>query len=208
MPENQMTLNREAWLNRAVNALSPLFAEKGYELPRIRVSCGFASSGAVKHIGQCFPTSMSDTGDNELFISPVLDDSIEVLATLVHEIVHAIDDCKNSHGKAFKKIALAVGLEGKMRSTHAGEALKAKLTVISAQIGEYPHQKIKIRKRETQSVERPKARCEECGYEVRVAKKWQHLGAPYCPQHGTEMEVTGNWSWAAPGSNPHQLLNT
>jgi hypothetical protein len=120
--------NREAWLNRAVQELKPFFQEKGYVLPAIRISCGFASTGSTKHIGQCFPTTMSDAGENELFISPVLDDPIEVLATLVHEVVHAIDDCKNSHGKAFKKIALEVGLAGKMRSTHAGDDLKARLT--------------------------------------------------------------------------------
>ena len=164
-------------------------------------------TGAVRHIGQCFATSMSASGENEMFISPVLEEPVEVLATLVHEIVHAIDDCQNSHGKAFKKIALAVGLEGKMRSTHAGDALQLKLKAIAEHIGEYPHQRIKIRKRETKSVQRPKARCQECGYEVRVAKKWQHLGAPYCPQHGTEMEVSGDWSWSAPGINPDRLLN-
>jgi hypothetical protein len=192
-----MINNREAWLNQAVIELKPLFKQKGYEMPVLRVSCGFASTGSLRHIGQCFPTTLSETGENEIFISPVLDQPVEVLETLVHEIVHAIDDCKNSHGKAFKKIAIALGLEGKMRSTHAGTNLKAKLSEIGEHLGDYPHQKINIRKPQRKSVvQRPKARCEECGYEVRVLKKWQHLGPPYCPQHGTEMEVSGEWAWS------------
>lgn len=186
---------REAWLTRAIDALKPIYAEKGYQLPPLRVSCGFASTGSLHHIGQCFPTTLSETGENEIFISPVLENPVQVLETLVHEIVHALDDCKNSHGKAFKKIALDVGLEGKMRSTHAGEALRLKLIDIAERIGDYPHQKIIIRQRQQLRVERPKAHCEACGYEVRVLKKWQHLGPPYCPQHGTAMVVVGNWAW-------------
>lgn len=36
----------------------------------------------------------------------------DFLEVLVHELVHATDDCKSSHGKEFKRIATAVGLEG------------------------------------------------------------------------------------------------
>ena len=47
------------------------------------------------------------------------------LAIQAHELVHAVDDCQHKHGKEFKKLALAIGLAGKMCATHAGEALTA-----------------------------------------------------------------------------------
>ena len=71
-----MINNREAWLNQAVIELKPLFKQKGYEMPVLRVSCGFASTGSLRHIGQCFPTTLSETGENEIFISPVLDQPV------------------------------------------------------------------------------------------------------------------------------------
>ena len=203
MPNTQhikLSHNREAWLMHAVEALTPLFQAKGYQLPKLKVSCGFASTGSDRHIGQCFPSNMTSSGENELFISPVLDEPVKVLATLVHEMVHAIDDCKSSHGKAFKQIATAVGLTGKMRSTHAGETLTVKLEAIAMELGDYPHQKILLKVKTSQARPQPKARCDACGYEVRVGKKWQHLGAPYCPQHGTEMQVSDNWNWADPNA--------
>lgn len=48
---------------------------------------------------------MDKDGINQIFISPVLDDPMVVLSTLAHELVHAIDDCKHSHGPVFKKIS-------------------------------------------------------------------------------------------------------
>ncbi|MDP2403742.1 MAG: hypothetical protein Q8M27_07925 [Methylotenera sp.] len=39
---------------------------------------------------------------NEIFISPKLDDSVEVMDTLVHELVHAADNCEHKHGAEMK----------------------------------------------------------------------------------------------------------
>ena len=52
---------------------------------------------------------------NYIFISPSLDDPVEVLDTLVHELAHAVDDCEHKHGKEFAEIAKLVGLEGDMK---------------------------------------------------------------------------------------------
>ena len=103
--------NRETWLQGAVEAVRPLFAAQGYELPACHVSCGFPSSGVRSgHIGQCHPSSSSRDGRNQIFISPVLHDAFDVLDTLVHELVHAVDDCQHKHGKEFRKIAVRIGL--------------------------------------------------------------------------------------------------
>ena len=64
------------------------------------------------HIGQCWSTKSSAKGINQIFISPTLGDAYDVIDTLVHELVHALDDCQNKHGKEFKKIALKMGMKG------------------------------------------------------------------------------------------------
>ena len=184
---------REQWLNSAVEVLKPIFTEKSYIIPKVNVSCGFPSTGKDRHIGQCWSSESSEAEINEIFISPKLDDPIAVLDTLVHELVHAVDNCKNSHGAEFKKIALSVGLEGKMRQAAAGEKLKEKLKKMSLTLGEYPHKKLKFHMKIKIYRPRPKARCKKCGYEINVPKKWLHYAPPLCPIHIIEMDKIGNW---------------
>ena len=93
---------REAWLQAAVEALRPLFLAKKHIIPACQVSCGFASSGLRSgHIGQCWSTQSSEDARNQIFISPALSDSVAVLDTLVHELIHAVDNCAHKHGKEF-----------------------------------------------------------------------------------------------------------
>lgn len=134
---------REAWLEEALPLIGDLFEEAGYALPTVKVSCSFPGGGSPsKRIGECWPKGLSSAGLNEIFISPYLDEPIQVLDVLVHECAHAVDDCQSGHGKGFKKIAEAVGLEGPMRSAHAGEDLRATLAFMSEFIGPYPHSKL------------------------------------------------------------------
>ena len=109
-------LTREAWLLFAVGHIAPIFNEAGYTVPRVRVACAIpATASRGSAVGQCWPTTRSEDLVNEIYISPVHSDPVEVLDTLTHELVHAVDDCQHRHGKEFKEIALAVGLQGKMR---------------------------------------------------------------------------------------------
>lgn len=191
---SESKLNREAWLLNAVERLSPWFAEKGYTVPACRVSCGFASSGVRSgHIGQCWARSASADGINQVFISPALGDAVEVLDTLVHELVHAVDDCQHKHGKEFKTIALKMGLKGPMRSAGAGPELKARLQQLAAELGPYPHGELRVPKRVASRGSRPRARCEKCGYTVPMLKKFLHVGPPLCPDHRAAMKPLGDW---------------
>lgn len=189
----KMELTREQWLNSAVEVLKPIFTEKGHLVPKVNVSCGFPSTGKDRHIGQCWAKETSEADVNEIFISPKLDDPVAVLDTLVHELVHAVDNCKNSHGAVFKKIALSVGLAGKMRQAAAGEKLKARLKEMAIALGEYPHKKLKFYTKIPTYKPRPRAVCKDCGYQLNIQKKWLHYGPPLCPIHKTEMEPLGIW---------------
>jgi len=185
---------REAWLLAAAELLRPIFAEKGFKIPECSVSCGFPSTGMRSSaIGQCWSTRSSTNSLNQIFISPILEDPYEVIDTLVHELVHAVDDCLHKHGKEFKKIALSVGLEGKMRHASAGEKLKLTLIKLLKILGPYPHGKLKIITPVRIITPRPKAICKKCGFQVPMYKKFLSYGPPICPKDKISMKQVGVW---------------
>jgi hypothetical protein len=185
---------RESWLLAAIDAVRPMFLAKQHVVPDCQVSVGFASTGNRSgHIGQCWSTRSSAAQVNQIFISPALSDPFEVIDTLVHELIHAVDDCQHKHGKEFKKIALQLGLIGPMRSAGAGPELKAKLQVLALQLGPYPHAQLLVPSKQVQSRNRPRAKCKTCGYQVPMLKKFLAFGPPICPQDKVEMQALGNW---------------
>ncbi len=187
--------SREGWLLAAIDLLRPLFKLKGYQIPAsIQVSCGFASTGTRSHhVGQCWSRKSSSNGHNQIFISPVLHDPVEVLDTLVHELVHAVDDCQHKHGPEFKKIALSLGMKGPMRSADAGPELRQKLQTVAHELGPYPHGQLKVMHRRKVSKPRPKAKCSKCGYQVPMFRQFLTYGPPLCPKDKIEMTPLGDW---------------
>ena len=194
---NKATTNhptRESWLQAAVAHLRVMFAANNFVVPDCQVSCGFTSTGVRSgHIGQCWSKKSAANEVNQIFISPTLSSAFEVIDTLTHELVHAVDDCQHKHGKEFKKIALKMGMQGPMRSAGAGPELKAKLNALLEQLGPYPHGHLKVSMQKASSVDRPRARCTQCGYQVPMLKKFLSYGPPLCPKHKTDMEPLGNW---------------
>jgi hypothetical protein len=191
----QIHKTREEWLLAAVEAVRPLFTEKRHDLPMdCQVSCGFASTGTrSQHIGQCWSKESSTVERNQIFISPALYEPVEVLDTLVHELVHAVDNCEHKHGKEFKKIALSLGMVGPMRSAGAGPELTVKLQEVAKHLGPYPNGKLKVVHRKAISRSRPRAKCPTCGFQVPMLKRFLAYGAPICPKDKVEMEQIGNW---------------
>lgn len=188
-------INREQWLMCAVDHILPIFEGAGYSVPAVKVSVGFPSTGATgRHLGQCWSTKSAIDGINQIFIAPHLQTPFDFLDTLVHELVHAVDDCQSGHGDNFKKIALDVGLKGPMRSAGAGESLKQDLIRIVESLGSFPHSRLSLPIRTMQkSPKRPGAKCAKCGYEIVMLKRHLPLGPPLCPKDIEGMEATGDW---------------
>lgn len=139
---------REGWLQEAASHLMAYLQGFGIACPPVRVSCGFPSKKALsarsRVIGQCFDSEASTDGKPQLFISPVLADSIEVLGTLLHELLHAAVGCEHGHGKPFSRAARQVGLTGKPTATTVGPALRVLLEEYVQRAGPYPHAAIRI----------------------------------------------------------------
>lgn len=177
-------MTREEWLNAALAALRPLFQTKaGVEIPTdARVSVGFPGGGSArKRIGECWPRARSKDKVNEIFLNPTLSDPLQMLDVLAHEAIHAVDDCVSGHKKAFKSVAVAIGLEGKMTSTHAGEALKAELQAIIDALPPLTHGALDLAGRKKQPTRLLKLECSDCGMIIRTTAKWiDETGRPSC----------------------------
>ena len=168
---------REEYLQKAKEELNDrVFKQAGYEIPEVKISCSWALGTADKNkktLGQCVPRSWSKANINEIMIMPTVDDSEKVIDTLAHELVHAVDDNKSGHGAGFRKICLAVGLNGssQMRHACAGDELKQTISEIVKDIGLYPHSELQIHKRKKQSTRMLKVSCTECNFSYRTSRK-------------------------------------
>jgi hypothetical protein len=186
---NQPTnTNREQWLNlMADKYIRPMFASKGYTIPtNVRLSCSLASSGihTKRHqkkftLGECYSPTMSGDNTIEIMIVPTLADSARVIDVLIHELCHATVGNAEGHNKVFGACARAVGLEGKLTSTKAGEWLSAMIAEWIKAEGEYPHATLSTRYKK-QSTRMHKCDC-ACGYTMRISSKWLKIATPRCP---------------------------
>src|SRR5215471_9917303 len=176
------SLERQQWLEHAVEALRTRFADVGYTIPqKIRVSIGWpkraASCGAI---GECWATEASSDRHSELFVSPELTEGGRILDVLAHEMVHATVGTGAGHRKPFKQCALKIGLVGPMRTTTAGPEFVAWAETLFKRIGPYPAGFLTYTPR--QSTRMLKCECPTCGYVARVSHKWLALsGPPICP---------------------------
>jgi len=181
-------MNREEWLTKvAEKYIRPLFAEHNAVWPeKYRVSVGFpkGSRGGKHAIGQCWSPTLSADKSVEMFISPELP-ALEAVDTLVHEMVHASVGVKCGHKGAFKKLALAVGLVGKMTSAGAGEALIATIKKWLAAMPEFPGAPL-IPGARADGAKKPGSRllkcmCADCGFTFRTTQLWiDEVGLPTC----------------------------
>lgn len=177
---------REAWLIAAVKSLTPILTATGAAVPPVRVSVGFPGGRGRKNavIGQCWAAEASSDGIAQVFISPTIVDGVQVLSTLLHELIHAVDGNHSGHRGAFAQIARAVGLQAPMTATTPGEALSARLTAVLDGLGAYPHAALKpgtTGAHKPQGTRMLKVSCPVCGYTARTTQKWLDKGYPMCP---------------------------
>ena len=187
----KQTATREDWLMKVTEGFRPVFDELGHKLPPVRMAIGFPSTGARgKRIGECWSDVCSGDNTHEIFIHPSIDNPMRVAGILVHELVHAAVGIPAGHGPKFRKLAVALGLEGKMTATTEGEAFKQTAQPILDKAGPLPHAALSAGNNgeKKQSTRMIKCECPCCGYTVRTSRKWiDEVGAPICPADNERM---------------------
>ena len=172
------TMNREQWLTEACDfilteEIMPIVSDQ-FPRPKIKVSLGFAFR-SNKAVGQCFKRWVSAQAYNEIFIKPDTADSLNILDTLTHELIHAVDNCASGHKGFFRKTAIAVGLTGKMTSTVASPELAKRLNAFTVKHGHIPHSEMNLAASDTtkkQTTRMKKLVCGNCGFTARTSQKW------------------------------------
>lgn len=181
--------NRETWLTQAVEHLTPLVAEAtSWEPKPVRVSVGWPSAGGTstkkRVIGQCWSSKSATDGVNQIFISPsITNDPHVVLGTLIHEMLHAWNDCVDAHRAPFARAARSCGLDGKPTATVVGDELKDRLDGILERLGEFPTAAITqaARIEKTQGTRMLKPTSSHLRHVLRTSRKWLDVGFPACP---------------------------
>ena len=182
---------REVWFQELTEHIRPWYAVLGYPIPPVQVSCGFPSAGLrSKVIGECWAGTASADNRPQIFISPKYDSWADVVGILVHELIHSAVGNKCKHHGPFKTVAVALGLEGDMKATHAGAALLARLEPIIFSIGPYPHSALAglVNPKKKQTTRMIKCVCPGCGYMIRTTRQWLDRAIPQCGE--CEMQFT------------------
>ena len=202
--------DREQWLNAAIILLiNELFIKAAirpeyWEQRKYAVSCGFpigyrgSRTGKVT-LGQAFDPAISSNGTAEMFINPIMDDVVEVLLVLLHEMVHVYVGNQEGHKGAFAAVAKAVGLQTPLTALMSADGeynatplLITELRAIAEILGEYPHSKVDPQMRKKQGTRMLKISCTGCGFTARASAKWVskiHSNSP-CPVCSSASLVT------------------
>ena len=177
-------MNRESWLMEVAKRAEPFF--NGLKLHPYKLTCSWpsrnATSNRARRLGECHGPDQSKAGLFEIFISPLLDDPLEVAGTAMHELAHVAAGIKAGHGKEFIKVCRHVGLtKGRPTSIMPGEHLNEALTKIIEVQGAYPHQGIKAVERKVATRFSGVTLVCACGCTLRIGMKWlEQAGVPTC----------------------------
>lgn len=190
-------MTREEWLNRFTDEVRYLYAAQGCPLPPVRLTCGWPLSGGrpgakSQTIGQCFAPSASSDGHCEIFISPVLADTVKVAEVALHELAHAAVGVRHGHRKPFTRVIRALHLGGPATATHPTPEMEAMIAPVLAKLGDYPHSAMRVNALKKQSTRMIKVWCEECEtdgrpYIARMSASTIRIGLPICPIHGCDL---------------------
>lgn len=169
---------REAWLNAfADTARTNFSALAGVEIPyNLRVSVGYPPNSRAKKGGKVIsvwisPEASAD-GHHEIFISPDNATDVDLAATLTHELVHAVHGGAEGHGKRFGATARALGLDGPLTATHAGESWFSWAMPILETLGAAPYAAIDLSKsnRPKKKTYLAKLDCPSCGWTAQISR--------------------------------------
>lgn len=137
-----MSATREGWLVQAGRHTASLLKQAtGLDVPEHHVSVGFPRGAQSRGgaLGQCWDGALSRDGQPQLFVSPIIGETAQVLAVVLHEQIHAIVGSRAGHRGDFVKVARAVGFVRPWTRALPGGHLALSLNEIIAELGTFPH---------------------------------------------------------------------
>jgi len=174
----------ETWYRRAVEFYrDDIEAAAGKPVPAFHISSGFTVAGGrdTKVAGQCFPNEASADGLAHIFLNPRFVEPLALLNTVIHEVIHAAIGCEHGHRARFSRVAAACGMAKPWKATTwIDGAGKEKAELVAQALGPFPRAAFVAQGLKKQGARMLKAVCPECGYTVRLAKKWASRALPIC----------------------------
>lgn len=176
--------NREGWLTEVARRMEPLFS--GWALAPYRITCGWPCRGGLavgkRVLGECHALEASGGKVHEIFISPTMDDPVQVAGVSCHELAHVAAGVKAGHGPRFVKVCRHVGLN-RDRPTSAApdDRLTETIMRIVEAVGPYPHIAVSPVLKRSKSTTQVSLRCPSCACTVRISPSWvKRSGRPVC----------------------------
>lgn len=194
----ELTIKRAEWLENVANDLVqdtilPVAEYRGingahrYMSYRI-ATAPISSRSNIKVLGNC-KNRAYDIADmtNEIIIDSSLGelDSYLVVQVLLHELIHAFDDCESGHGKRFFKMASSCGFEPPFKVLKASESLEVLAEKLVEKWGFLPHSGTKeVQKSKSKKARSKKLLCINCDFQARVSALWMdkiNFSNAFCP---------------------------
>ena len=172
---------REQWLaslaQRSASLIARSIADGGDEEPTLRLACGFPpATGRKKALADILPPTASEDFTAEIFVSPEVDDPLEV-ARLVIPLLVVAHSGDYKRGARYREACNRLGLT---IPEHTPSWLADRLEAL----GSYPHAQVTVPERTKQSTRLIKVVCthEHDAYIARVSRTTlDTFGAPICP---------------------------
>lgn len=189
---------REHWLNTSAIIMQEEIITPVIDLPPppVRYSLTAPSMTTKKGqvLGECWNRAASSDGHNEIFITANLgeQDSVKILATTLHEQLHAYDNNQHGHRGIFIHLCKLVGLKGgpngrvaeSYTSTVPTQPLQEHLEDIVLSIGPIPHAAMSAEKsgKKIQKNRQLLVVCSHCDFKFRASQKAiDSITNPHCP---------------------------
>jgi hypothetical protein len=174
------TGTREDWANRVLDRLVPDLSALGIQMPEGRtVRIGIVPLSKSR-LGFCAPAAHSASGTvNFIGLCTKQAEPSELVHTLIHEYLHACDDCQSGHRNRWKRWAEMLGMQAKghARNAMCESMIRGALSAIGRPV---QHEASKTRTAGLALPSQVRVDCHPCGQHVYIPRRAFEGGYAVC----------------------------